>query len=197
MKEQHVERGDPLCRFFKNVQKRDFARFFVVAVRSFTADSSLLQPKVGVNSTLRTSHFAHFFTSITRTRVAQVVSLACAHHVSCVISMRSCCVFDSLRLLHFPLFAVHLLSYHPVFLPSHQLHLPRCGGQFPCALQLLRTLAPLPSTTLSHFRAAIQEQLRYLPLIFQHLLTSKNRIGSSRRVIAIEWKNIRILIETG
>ena len=65
--------------------------------------------------------------------------------------MRSCCVFDSLRLLHFPLFAVHLLSYHLVFLPGHQLHLPRCGGQFPSALQLLRTLAPLPSTTLSQF----------------------------------------------
>ena len=64
--------------------------------------------------------------------------------------MRSCCVFDSLRLLHFPFFAVHLLSYHPVFLPSHQLHLPRCGGQIPCALLLMRTLAPLPSTTLSH-----------------------------------------------
>ena len=63
--------------------------------------------------------------------------------------MRSCCVFDSLRLLHFPLFAVYLLSYRPVFPSGHQLHLPRCGGQIPCALQLMRTLAPLPSTTLS------------------------------------------------
>ena len=84
---------------------------------------------------------------MTRTCVAQVVSLACAHHIPCVISMRSCCVFDSLRVLHFPLFAVYLLSYHPVFLPGHQLHLPRCGGQISCALQLMRTL---PSTTLSH-----------------------------------------------
>ena len=50
--------------------------------------------------------------------------------------MRSCCVFDSPR--------------HPVFLPGHHLLLPRCGGQIPCALQLMRTLAPLPSTTLSH-----------------------------------------------
>ena len=83
---------------------------------------------------------------MTRTRVAQVVSLACAHHFPCVISMRSCCVFDSLRLLHFPLFAVYLLSYRPVFPSGHQLHLPRCGG----ALQLMRTLALLPSTTLSH-----------------------------------------------
>ena len=86
---------------------------------------------------------------MTRTRVAQVVSLACAHHIPCVISMRSCCVFHSLRLLHFPILAVHLLSYRPVFLPGHQLHLPRCGEQIPCALQLMRTLAPLPSTTLS------------------------------------------------
>ena len=63
--------------------------------------------------------------------------------ISCVISMRSCCVFDSLRLLHFPLLAVYLLSYRPVFPPGHQLH-PRGGGQIPCALLLMRTLAPLP-----------------------------------------------------
>ena len=95
-----------------------------------------------------TSHVT-FSRAMTRTCVAQVVSLACAHHIPCVISMRSCCVFDSLRLLHFPLSAHHLLSYHPVLPPGHQLHLPRCGGQIPCALQLMRTLALLPSTTLS------------------------------------------------
>ena len=94
-----------------------------------------------------TSHVT-FFSVLTR--VAQLASLACAHHIPCVISMRSCCVFDSLQLLHFPLFAVCLLSYHPVFPPGHQLHLPRCGGEIPCALQLMRALAPLPSTTLSH-----------------------------------------------
>ena len=75
--------------------------------------------------------------------MAQVVSLACAHHVSCVTLMRSCVCSDSRQLLNFPLLAVHLLSYHP----GHQLHLPWCGGQVPCALQLMRTLAPLPSTT--------------------------------------------------
>ena len=64
--------------------------------------------------------------------------------------MRSCVCSDSLRLLHFPLSADHLLSCHPVFTPAHQLHLPRCGGQIPCALSLMRTLALLPSTTLSH-----------------------------------------------
>ena len=45
-----------------------------------------------------TSHVT-FFRTMTRTCVAQVVSLACAPHISCVISMRSCFVFDSLRLL--------------------------------------------------------------------------------------------------
>ena len=87
---------------------------------------------------------------MTRTCVAHVVSLACALHIACAIFMRSCCVFDSLRLLHFPLLAVYLLTYRPVVPPGHQLHLPRCGGQIPCALQLMRTLALLPSTTLSH-----------------------------------------------
>ena len=57
--------------------------------------------------------------------------------------------FDSLRLLHFLLLAVYLLSYRPVFPLGHQLHLPLCGGQIRCALQLMRILAPLPSTTLS------------------------------------------------
>ena len=64
--------------------------------------------------------------------------------------MRSCCVFDSPRLLTIPLLAVHFLSYRLVHLPSLQLFLPRCGGQIPCALLLMRTLAPLPSTTLSY-----------------------------------------------
>ena len=105
---------------------------------------------------LRTAHLTRHISSVLHIDLhahawlkAQVVSLACAHHIPCVISMRSCCVFDSLRLLHFPLFVVYLLSYRPVFPPGHQLHLPRCGGQIPCALQLLRTLALLQSTTLS------------------------------------------------
>ena len=40
-----------------------------------------------------------------------------------VLTLRDFSVFLS--------FAVHLLSYHPVFPPGHQLHLPRCGGQIP------------------------------------------------------------------
>ena len=70
-----------------------------------------------------TSHvvFSHWFT---RTCVAQVACLSCAHHVS-----SSCVCSDSLRLLRFPLSAHHLLSYHLVLPLAHQLHLPRCGGQ--------------------------------------------------------------------
>ena len=141
--------GRPVVRLLhKAAQKWQFARFFVV-VRSFTGDGNLLQPTGGVNSTHHTSHFLVDLHLMTRTRAAQVVSLACAPHISSVIFMRSCCVFDSPRLHHFPLFAVYLLSYRPVFPPGHQLHLPRCEGQIPCALQPVRTLALLPSTTLS------------------------------------------------
>ena len=42
--------------------------------------------------------------------------------------MRSCCVFDSPRVLPFLLLAVHLLSYRLVFPPGHSLLLTRCGG---------------------------------------------------------------------
>ena len=48
--------------------------------------------------------------------------------------MRSCVCSDSFRRLHFPLSADHLLSYHPVLPPAHQLHRPQCGGRNPCAL---------------------------------------------------------------
>ena len=147
VKERHIERRDPLWDFFTKLLRSDTLQdFFFVVVRSFTADSNLLQPTVCVNST---PHTSHFLVDQTRTRVAQVVTLACAPHNPCVIFMRSCCVFDSLRLLHFLLLVVHLLSYRLVFPLGHQLCLARCGGQIPCALQLMRTLAPLPSTTLS------------------------------------------------
>ena len=69
-------------------------------------------------------------------------SFSCAHVVCLILRDFS----------NFPLFAVYLLSYRLVFPLGHQLHLPRCGGQILCALQLMRTLAPLPSTTLSQLR---------------------------------------------
>ena len=46
-------------------------------------------------------------------------------------------------------FTSSLSSYLLVLPLAHQLHLPGCGGQIPCALSLMRTLAPLPRTTLS------------------------------------------------
>ena len=101
---------------------------------------------------------------MTRTCVAQAQVWRAQHtfhFISCVIFMPSCCVFDSPRLLHFPLFAHHLLSYRLVFPPGHQLLLPRCGGQIPCAYLPMRTFAPLPSTTLSHFAGTDSRILRY------------------------------------
>ena len=95
-----------------------------------------------------TSHvvFSH---RITCTRMAQVwvrthsiTSMLHAHCGRCVWLL-------SLRRLHFPLLPHHLLSYRPVLPSARQLHLPGCGGQIPCALPPMRTLAPLPSTTLS------------------------------------------------
>ena len=52
--------------------------------------------------------------------------------------------------------SLSIFSYYPVLPLAHQLHLPRCGGQIPCALQLMRTLALLPSTTLSHISQSFQ-----------------------------------------
>ena len=98
-----------------------FKTFQFVAIKSFTTDSSLLQPTVCVCEH-HTSHVG-------------------AHHVS-----SSCVCSDSLRLFHFPLFAQHLLSYHLILPPAHQLHLPTCAGQIPCALSPKRTLTPLPKT---------------------------------------------------
>ena len=97
-----------------------------------------------------TSHvtFSRRLTSKDAHKRGSSSSLACAVHISnhsCVVFMRSCCVFDSPRLFHFPLSAVYLLFYRLYLLGLLQ----QCGGKIPCALLLMRTLAPLPSTTLS------------------------------------------------
>ena len=68
----------------------DFRQFFFVVVRSFTADSNLLQPTGGVNSTPHTSHFlvchsTHFNVTLT---LAQEQGVWRALH-TCVIFMRS------------------------------------------------------------------------------------------------------------
>ena len=111
-----------------------------------------------MNSTPRTSHFLVDSHLMTRTCVAQAQvwrAQRTFHVIACVIFMRSCCVFDSPR-LSLPILAVYLLSYRLVHLLSLQLLLPLCGGHIPCALPLMRTLAPLPSTTLSHLGRAVQ-----------------------------------------
>ena len=104
---------------------------------------------VSVNSRPHMSHFSQCCTpNDTHTRgSSRKFGVRTSHSMSHLHAPMLC--VDSLRLLHFPLFAVCLLSYHPVFPPGHQLHLPRCGGQIPCELSLMGTLALLPSTTLS------------------------------------------------
>ena len=110
--------------------------------------------------------------------------------------MRSCCVFDSLRLLHFPLFAVYLLSYHPVFSPVHQLHLPRCGGQIPCALQLMRTLALLPSTTLSQVMSpTTTTSRRLLNRTSRNPKARTDECLSSRQSSSVGHRTVRPVVE--
>ena len=105
------------------------------------------------------------------------------HIISCVIFMRSCYVFDSPR-LSLPHLAVHFLSYRLVHLPSLQFLLPRCGGQIPCALPLMRTLAPLPSTTLSH-NLDSYIQIKYIDT--KHQLADILTKGNFTRD---EWNNL-------
>ena len=103
------------------------------------------------NCEQHTSHVT-FSCWMTRTRVTQVVSMTCVFHTPRIISMRSCYVFDSLRLLHFLLFAVCLLSYRFFFyLSDVQLYLSWCEGRISYELSPMRILAPLSSTILSQF----------------------------------------------
>ena len=83
---------------------------------------------------------------------AWLKSCVCRARITCLESSPCAHVFVPTLFDYstFPLSADHLLSHHPVLPCAHQLHLPRCGVQIPYALSLMRTLAPLPSTTLSH-----------------------------------------------
>ena len=142
MKEQHIERGDPLCLFFTQPQTCRLSRFFwFVAVRSFTADSSLLQPTGGVNTTPHTSHFfidlhahAWFKACVWRAHITCHASSSCAHVV--VLTLRDFSTFLSLLSIFSLIILSFLLAINFIF-------------QVPCALQPMRTLALLPSTTLS------------------------------------------------
>ena len=70
-----------------------------------------------------------------------------AHSMRHLHALMLCVWFSATSPLSSPCcLSSHLSSCFP---PGHQLLHPRCGGQIPCALQLMRTLAPLPSTTLS------------------------------------------------
>ena len=87
-------------------------------------------------------------------------SLACAAHISHNLMRHlhalMLCVWIPRR-LSLPLLAVHFPSCRLVHLPGLQLLLPGCGGQIPCTLSLKRTLAPLPSTTLSQIQTRTEE----------------------------------------
>ena len=98
-----------------------------------------------VNTTPHTSIFhselhAHAWPNFGSALVSSHLCFMC--HLVC---LSDCSLFDDSTFL----FPHHLLSYHLVLPSAHQLHLPGRGGQIPCALPLMRTLTPLPSTTLS------------------------------------------------
>ena len=148
VKEQQKERVDPLCNFFTKLLRSGTLQDFFVVVRSFTADSSLLQPTECVNSTPHTSHFSQCCTTNdTHMRgSSRMFGVRASHSMRHLHALMLCVWFSSTS----PLSSLCCLS---TLLSSclsswHQLHLPRCGGQIPCALQPMRTLALLPSTTL-------------------------------------------------
>ena len=116
--------------------------FWFVAVRSFTADSIVCCNRRG----LRTPHLTRHIFSLIYTHM-RGSSRVLVERTSW--AMRSCVCVDSLRLLHFPLltiFSLIILS----FLLSINFIFHDVVGTFPVHCSLLRTLAPLPSTTLSH-----------------------------------------------
>ena len=83
VKERHRRTGPTRCAASSpSCSEVTLCKIFFVVVRSFTAESNLLQPTGSVNSTPHTSHFLVDIHLMTRTCVAQVVSLACAAHIS-------------------------------------------------------------------------------------------------------------------
>ena len=135
-----------LQKSFRSETSQDFLH---VAVRSFTADSSLMQPTGGVNSTHLTRHMFSLFhiclhayawlkSQFWRPHITFHESSSCAH-VVCLI------LFDfstSLSLLF--IFSLVVLS----FLLAINFTFHDVVDKF-LALSLMRTLALLPSTTLS------------------------------------------------
>ena len=142
--------GRPVvCRLFTTKPQTCRLLFFYIkfAVRLLTADSSLLQPTEGANTTPSHVEFPQCCALIHMHNISSSLS---PHSVTChpIFMGHAQCVFLRLpRHLHSLLLLPHLLSDHPLLLSARQLHLPRCGGQIPCAIPP-RTLAPWPRTSL-------------------------------------------------
>ena len=100
--------------------------------------SERVERQVRVNTTPRTSHF------LTDLHAYAWLKLrVCRAHIICHLHVFVLTLFD--YSIFFCLLTIFTLIILPFLL--HQLHFP--GGQIPCALSLMKTLAPLPSTTLS------------------------------------------------
>ena len=136
--------------------------FEVVVVRSFTADSNLLQPTGVWTEHPHTSHFLVFV------RTHDIVShdigsrCQCASYHPCVMLLCVWSLFD-------PLFALFIcLSHLLLHLPDLSLHL-LCGSvrsKTPCALPRMRSLALWPTTPLSQmqvWRASCQDPILLEP----------------------------------
>ena len=98
-----------------------------------------------MNTTPHTSHFltdshAHAWlkSCVSRARIACHDSSSCAHVF--VLTLPDYSTSPSLLTIFSLIILSFLLSIN---------FLPRCGGQIPCAHSQMRTLAPLPNTTLS------------------------------------------------
>ena len=97
VKEQHMERRDPLCGFFTKLLRNDTLQDFFVVVRWFTADSSLLQPTGRVNSTPHTSHFSQCCTTDdTHTRgSSRKFGVRTSHSMCHLLALMLCVWFSS------------------------------------------------------------------------------------------------------
>ena len=147
--------------FHKTSDVSTFKIFWFVAVRSFTADSSLLQPTGGVKTggVNTTPHTSIFHSESHAHAWLKFGSALIPSHVSCVIWCVCLIALSSTTPFSSPSSPSSLLSPCPF---ARQLHLPGCGGQIPCALPLLRTLAPWPRTSLPQVMSPTTTSLQRL-----------------------------------
>ena len=131
MKEQHIERGDPLCRFF---QTRSEARLCIFFYNRRECEQHTSRH---IFSLFHIDLHAHaWLKPVWRAHITFHESSSCAHVF--VLTLRDFSTFLSLL----SIFSLIILSF---FLPINFIF----HDVVPCALQLMRTLAPLPSTTLT------------------------------------------------